>query len=251
MPEFDDHPHGPGGPHGGSGWHDEPGWHGGPGRGHGPGWGGPGWDGPGWGPLPGLLLALLMAGLLLRLTGYDRVLAERLRALLSRDDARAGWRSARDRYDRTAAAFAAYECDPAAVLARPALADVTRPATARFVEEFAVATALRTDEHPGTARAAEFVAAAEAAERAWSAAVDAADRSRAAGFAPGERALLDQTVKLLATAESTAHEGERHAAYRRAMDRLSELERRTGWALPRSAAVVLQHRARGMLTVAG
>jgi hypothetical protein len=98
--------------------------------------------------------------------------------------------------------------------------------------------------------AAEFALAADAAERAWAAAVDAADRIRAARFAPGERALLDQTLKLLAAAESTPHEAERHAAYRRAPARLSELRRRTGWTLPRPATHALEYRARGVLTAA-
>lgn len=66
-----------------------------------------------------------------------------------------------------------------------------------------------------------------------------------------ERTLLDRTVKLLTTAGSADNDAERHAAHRRARQRLAELERRTGWALPRAAAAELEHRARGVLTAAG
>ena len=110
------------------------------------------------------------------------------------DAARPRWDAAVARYAETARAYAAFECDPAAVLHRPALADVGVAATARFVDAFAEATALATDAYPGPQMAERFVAAAERADRAWTAAVDAADRVRAARFAPGERALLEQTL---------------------------------------------------------
>jgi len=133
------------------------------------------------------------------------------------------------------------------VLHRPALADVGEAATARFVDAFAEATALLTDAYPGPQAGERFVAAAERADRAWSAAVDAADRVRAGRFAPGERALLEQTLSLLALARSSPHEAERRGAYERARRRLADLERRTGWALPRPAGELLAARARGML----
>ena len=94
------------------------------------------------------------------------------------------WDAAVARYAETAQAYAAYECDPAAVLHRPALADVSEPATARFVDAFAEATALLTDAYPGPQAGERFVAAAEGADRAWQAAVDAADRVRAAPSRP-------------------------------------------------------------------
>ena len=50
---------------------------------------------------------------------------------------------------------------PAAVLHRPALADVNEPATARFVDAFAEATALITEAYPGPQAGERFVAAAE------------------------------------------------------------------------------------------
>ena len=74
-----------------------------------------------------------------------------------------------------------------------------------------------------------------------------ARRLAALGFAPGERALLEQTLSLLALARSSPHEAERRGAYERARRRLADLERRTGWALPRPAGELLAARARGML----
>lgn len=163
------------------------------------------------------------------------------------DSGRSRWDAAVARYGETARAYAAFECEPAAVLHRPALADVGEPATARFVDAFAEATALLTEAYPGSGVAERFVAAAERADRSWRAAVDAADRVRTARFAPGERALLEQTLSLLALARSSPHEAERRGAYERARRRLADLERRTGWALPRPAGELLAARARGML----
>jgi hypothetical protein len=245
MPDFDDDHHGHDGHHGyheDQGYYEDHGYHGHHGHYHG------GADTDWWPLLPGLVVVLLLLAVLAHHQGYDRMLIEKWRAWSRPEQAeRDAWQAAVQRYGRTAGEFAAFECDPRAVLARPALADVTRPPTARFVDEFASACALRTDGYPGAAAAAEFTRAAERAERAWSAAVDAADRVGAACFAPGERKLLDQTIKLLTAAESTPHDGERHAAYRRALARLSELERRTGWVLPGPAVGAVEHRARGML----
>jgi hypothetical protein len=254
MPDFDDDHHGHGehhryhedqGYHQNHGYHEDHGYHGHHGHHvhhHG------GADTDWWPVLPGLVVLLLLLAFLAHQYGYDRMLIEQWRAWIRPERAeRAAWHAAVERHGRTAREFAAFECDPGAVLARPALADVTRPPTARFVDEFASACALRTDGFPGAAAAAEFTRAAERAERAWSAAVDAADRVGAACFAPGERKLLDQTIKLLTAAESTPHDGERHAAYRRALARLSELEHRTGWVLPGPAVGAVEHRARGML----
>ncbi|MFC4943644.1 hypothetical protein [Pseudonocardia sp. GCM10023141] len=188
MPEFD----GDGGPPGGPGWHGPgPDWRGpGPGGPGGPGWhegpGGPGWHGgpaaawfggPGWWPaLPGLLVALLLVAVLVHATGVDRRLREWARtALLQRGDGHRAWHDAVERHGRTAQAFAAFECDRMAVLARPALADVSRPATARFVDSFAEVSALLTERYPGAEPADRFVVAVERCRRAWDAAVEAAD----------------------------------------------------------------------------
>ena len=157
---------------------------------------------------------------------------------------RARWRAASAQHREIAATFAAYECDPQAVLHRPALADVRQPATARFVEAFAEACALATDGYPGRAAADAFGAAVDRAARAWTAAAEAAERLRAAQFAPGERTLLEQAAALLSLARQTPHEGERMAAYGRAAQHLAELKRRCGWVLPQQAAAVLSSEAR-------
>lgn len=218
---------------------------------HGP----PGWmaGGADWWPLvPGLIMAMLLLVAVVHAAGVDRMLVDGLRAAVARrPEHRRRWNAALAQHGRTAQAFAAFECDPMAALERPALADVSQPATARFVDAFAEASALLTDDYPGEVPGALFVEAAERCARAWTAAVDAADRVRAQRFAPGERALLDQAVKLLALADSTAYEAERRSAYRHARQRLDELAARSGWALPRPAGAVLERRAVGMLAAAG
>jgi hypothetical protein len=217
---------------------------------HGP----PPWiDGPdpSWSIAPILFPLLMVLWTLYRWYALDRVAASARRALAARrDTVRPRWDAAVARHAETARAYAAFECDPAAALHRPALADVTEPATARFVDAFAEATALATDAYPGPELGERFVLAAEGADRAWKAAVDAADRVRAARFAPGERALLDQTLALLALAQASPHEAERRSAYERARRRLADLERRTGWVLPRPAGELIASRARGMLRAA-
>jgi hypothetical protein len=220
---------------------------------HGP----PPWvDGPdaGWSILPALFPLLMVLWVLYRWYALD-LFAERARDVRAaraarRDTVRTRWAAAVARYGRTAQAYAAFECDPVAVLHRPALADVTEAATSRFVDAFADATALATDAYPGAEAGERFVVAAERADRAWRAAVDAADRVRAARFAPGERALIDQVLALLALARSSPHEAERRSAYERARRRLADLERSTGWAMPRAAGELLAIRARGELRAA-
>ena len=58
------------------------------------------------------------------------------------------WAHARQRFAALRGEYAAYECDPMAVLRLPALSDVTVPSTGRFVEAFAEAQALETDAFP-------------------------------------------------------------------------------------------------------
>jgi hypothetical protein len=215
---------------------------------------GPDWDGFGlwwlWPFVPLLSLALfVMTWWVLRdiamalLVGGAR---DRLAA-----GSRARWRAAAARHREIAAAFAAYECDPQAVLQRPALADVREPATARFIEAFAEACALATDRYPGHAPADAFVSAVDRAAHAWTAATEMAERLRTAQFAPGERTLLEQTAALLRLARQSPHEGERMAAYGRAAQHLAELRRRCGWVLPQQAAAALQSEARRALRPAG
>jgi len=211
-------------------------------------------QGPDWSFLPALFPLLMVLWVIYRWYAVD-LFAERARVVRAaraakRDSVRTRWDAAVARYAETAQAYAAFECDPTAVLHRPALADVTEPATSRFVDAFAQASALATDAYPGPEAGERFVAAAEHADRAWHAAVDAADRVRAGRFAPGERALIDQALALLSLARSSPHEAERRNAYERARRRLADLERRTGWALPRPAGELLAVRARGELRAA-
>ena len=127
----------------------------------------------------------------------------------------------------TAWEFAAYECNPAAVLRHPGLADVTRPATALFIDAFAEANALVTDEYPGVEHAERFISAAQRAQRTWRDAVDAAQRSGPAWFAPGERVLVNQLLAPLAVAGHSAPESERRNAHQRSRRRLVDIERHT------------------------
>ena len=127
------------------------------------------------------------------------------------------WAHARRRFDALRSAYAAYECDPMAVLRLPALADVTVPSTGRFVDAFAEAQALDTDAFPPEARhAPAFVAAVDRAERAWHAARDAAERIRLSTLTPEERGTVERVIKLLTTARDSDNDAERLAAYTRA-----------------------------------
>jgi hypothetical protein len=212
---------------------------------HGPHHGG---HGPGW-FLPGFGAMALVASLLVLLwaSGYGAALVAWVRAAMAPDPWRARWTDAVARHRDVAVAFAAYECDPRSVLDRPALADVRQPATARFVDAFAEASALLTERCPGSEVAQRLVDAVEREERAWSAAVDAAGRIGDARFSEGERALLARVRTLLEVMASSPFEAERRTAFQQAQRRLTDLARHTGWHLPRPAAVALEHRARGVL----
>src|SRR3954454_24728028 len=153
-----------------------------------------------------LLLLLLLLWVVRDLGGADLVAGARARFT---GGPRARWHAAVARHNEIAAAFAAYECNPQAVLHRPALADVRQPATARFVEAFAEACALATDRYPGRPVADAFAIAVDRAGLAGRAAAEAAERLRAVQFAPGERDLLDQAAALLALVRESPHEGER------------------------------------------
>jgi hypothetical protein len=157
------------------------------------------------------------------------------------------WADARERFHALRAEYAAFECDPMAVLRLPALADVGVPSTARFVDAFAEAQALETDAHPGPAHADRFAAAADRAERSWRAAVGAAERIRLSGLAPAERATVERVVKLLTTARDSDSEPERLAAYARARTELGKLDRAGVLHVPLPAQTALDEAARGAL----
>jgi hypothetical protein len=157
------------------------------------------------------------------------------------------WTKARERFAALRAEYAAFECDPMQVLRRPALADVTVGSTARFVDAFAEAQALETDSFPPAEHATSFVSAVDRAERAWRAAVDAADRIRVSGLSPTERATVERVIKLLTTARDSDSDPERLAAYTRARSELARLDREGVIHLPRTAAAALDEAARGQL----
>ena len=135
------------------------------------------------------------------------------------------WAHARRRFAALRRAYAAYECDPMAVLRLPALSDVSVPSTGRFVEAFAEAQALETDAFPPETHAPVFVIAVERAERAWRAARDAAERIRLSNLAPEERSTVERVIKLLTTARDSDNDAERLAAYARARNELARLDR--------------------------
>jgi hypothetical protein len=232
--------------------------------GHGPGMSGFGPDGPrfhhgpphflvgmDWWPVAGsllmtaLVLAVLWSGGMAILMGQ---LTREPRPDRVRVDWRARWDNAVERHQVIAEAYARFECDARAVLATPGLADVRQPPTARFIDAFAEAGALATERYPARAFAQRFIEAVEREERAWAAAVGAAERSRDARFSPAERDLLEHARRLLEIVGSSDYEQERHTALRQARRQLRDLERRTGWQLPSPAALALEQRARGVLT---
>jgi hypothetical protein len=166
------------------------------------------------------------------------------------DKERKSWASSKRSFEALRAEYGGYECDPLAVLRLPALADVSVASTGRFVDAFAAAQALDTDEEPPAAMAAEYQRAVDAAWRAWRAATDAAERIRLAGLSPEERSTVQRVVKLLTMAEKTGHDAERHAAYAKAREELARLERAGQLRMPTPAMAALDEAARAGLTTA-
>lgn len=157
------------------------------------------------------------------------------------------WAQAKDDFDRVRVEYTAHECDPMAVLRRPALSDVSVQSTARFVDAFAEAQALDTDTYPGPPHDAAFVTAAARVARAWQAAQDAADRIRLSNLAPAERSSVERVLKLLTTARDSDSEPERLAAYARARSELDRLDRAGVVHLPRTARAAIDEAGRGAL----
>jgi len=159
------------------------------------------------------------------------------------------WSRARERFAALRGEYAAYECDPIAVLRQPALSDVSVPSTGRFVEAFAEAQALDTDTRPADrAHAEAFVAAVDRAVRAWEAARDAAERIRYSTLTQPERTSVERAIKLLTTARDSDNDAERHAAYALARSELAKLEKAGVVHLPRAATLALENDGRGHLS---
>ncbi|HEY4006681.1 MAG TPA: hypothetical protein VGM60_16060 [Pseudonocardia sp.] len=161
--------------------------------------------------------------------------------------AESSWSGAHARFSVLQRAYAEYECNALAVLRLPALADVTVPATARFVDAFAHAQSLDTDTAPPAAHAADYQRAVDLAWRSWRAATEAAERIRLSSLSTRERSSVQRVIKLLTTAEGTAHAGERQSAYAKAREELARLEHTGHLQLPRAAAARLEAAARAGL----
>jgi hypothetical protein len=148
-----------------------------------------------------------------------------------------GWTSALRRMRELSTEFAAYECDPLAVLRLPALADVAVPSTARFIDAFAEAQALQTDTAPSAQHAAEFGTAVDRAARAWDAAREAARRIRDSNLAPAERTVVERVIKMLTVARTSDSEPERRVAYAMARSELARLGSTLRLPVPAQAAL--------------
>lgn len=157
------------------------------------------------------------------------------------------WAHARQRFHALRAQYAAFECDTMQVLRLPALADVSVPSTARFVDAFAEAQALETELFPPGPHGAQFVSAVDKAERAWRAACDAAERIRLSSLSPAERATVQRVIKLLTTARDSDSDPERLAAYSRARAELAKLDQAGVIHLPRTAKAALDAAAQTAL----
>lgn len=153
------------------------------------------------------------------------------------------WDEARERYGRVAQEYGAYEADALQVLRLPALADPAVPSTGRFIDAFHEAMALHTEQYPPESMARKFIDAAETADKAWTAAREAAEKLRASRFTAEERALIAQGIKLLELAQGGATPAEQEAALGAARSVLAKLERSAGtrldWRVPRSARAAI------------
>ncbi|HEY0636378.1 MAG TPA: hypothetical protein VGD67_01915 [Pseudonocardiaceae bacterium] len=157
------------------------------------------------------------------------------------------WPGARSRFALLRSEYAAYECDALEVLRLPALADVTVPSTARFIEAFAEAQALDTETPPPAEHRARYLAAVDNAWRAWQAARETAERMRLSHLSEQERTTVERVVRLLTTARDTDNDSERLVAYGKARSELAKLERTSSLRLPRPAQAALDNAYRGQL----
>ncbi len=187
--------------------------------------------------LPGMFVAML----LLNSVGGESTRAPAAAAAPVDD----GWAAAHERMRVLRSEYAAYECDPLMVLRLPALADVTVPSTARFVDAFAEAQALETDTAPPAPHAAAFVEAVDGAERAWVAAREAAGRIRDSNLTPVERAVVERVIKVLTVARESDSAAERQVAYGKARSELARLGQ--ALRLPLAAQAAIDGAARGAL----
>lgn len=130
------------------------------------------------------LVAAALAAIVATVMAAQRGVRRVRTVVLGHPDGRSGrlsehraarWALARDRFAALQRDYAAFESDPRAVAARPALVDVSVPTTEAFVEALADAQVLATPTEPGEPHRGEFVAAVDRAVAAWDAACRHAD----------------------------------------------------------------------------
>jgi hypothetical protein len=118
-----------------------------------------------------VFLAVVAAVLLMRrgitrvrtaVTGHPQGRAGRLA-----EQQAARWQLARGRFAALCTEWTAFEADRGAVARRPALADVSVPATARFLDAFHDAEVLLHEAERAEPRRGEFVAAVDRAVESW------------------------------------------------------------------------------------
>jgi hypothetical protein len=151
----------------------------------------------------------------------------------------------RRRFATLRAEYAAYESDAIQVLRLPALADVSVPSTARFIDDLTAALVLDTNPPKSSADLARFRTAVDRACRSWDAAREAARRIRDTTLAPGEHATIRRVLKLLDHAANNDNDAERRLAYTRAHDQLTTLTSSGAINVPPAAMTALSARAQG------
>ncbi|NMD57786.1 MULTISPECIES: hypothetical protein [Tsukamurella] len=115
---------------------------------------------------------------------------------------RALWERATGRHDEVLSEYAAYELDPEMLLRFPAMWDLSSPKVIAFHDALEHASALRTDEYPGTESGAEYTDAVTDLRTSWYAADRHARSTGSAGLADEDVRDLDRGLKLYRHATS-------------------------------------------------
>ena len=115
---------------------------------------------------------------------------------------RALWERATGRHDEVLSEYAAYELDPEMLLRFPAMWDLSSPKVIAFHDALEHASALRTDEYPGTESGAEYADAVTDLRTSWYAADRHARSTGSAGLADEDVRDLDRGLKLYRHATS-------------------------------------------------
>ncbi|MFI8944087.1 hypothetical protein [Streptomyces syringium] len=152
-------------------------------------------------------------------------------------------RAVEARHDVVLEAYGAYESDILSVLERPALADVTIPATEKLIHALTEAADARQTDRTTMDGAAVYQRAVTALEIAWKAADEHARRAGVEHLPPAEQKAVTQARKLLASAlHDGGGEHERRLAYQHAMRLIDGAV-----SVPRQATAALEHISRPSL----